>query len=213
MLKIAAALQPYCLLAALLSQAILPEIAEAAGVERLRDYFKKSQSMRASFHQTVEDKQLRKIQDVDGQMQLQRPGKFRWDYQKPYQQQIVGDGERIWLYDEDLNQVTIRDLRKSIGNSPASLLAGDAEIEQHFVLKNTSRKGNLEWVMATAKNRDAEFERLFFGFSGLELREMELHDSFGNRTRIVFRDVEINPLLRPESFLFKPPAGADVVGE
>ena len=187
--------------------------ANAGGVDRLKQYFKNISSMRAQFHQSVKDSQGRKLQEVDGTMQLQRPGKFRWDYDKPYVQQIVGDGERIWLYDPDLNQVTVRDLTKAIGSSPAALLAGNNEMEEHFILKDATRKGNLEWVLATSKDKEGEFERVFFGFKGDSLQEIELHDSFGNRTNIVFSSVERNPPLTNQSFQFKPPAGADVVGE
>jgi len=187
--------------------------ANAGGVDRLKEYFKNINSMRAQFHQTVADSQGRKLQEVDGIMQLQRPGLFRWDYDKPYVQQIVGDGEKIWLYDPELNQVTVRELTKAIGSSPAALLAGNNEMDKHFKLKDTSRKGGLEWVLATAKDKDGEFERVFFGFKGDSLQEMELHDSFGNRTNIVFSNVERNPSLTTSSFLFKAPKGADVVGE
>ena len=192
---------------------LLPLYANAGGVDRLKEYFKNINSMRAGFHQTVADSKGRKLQDVDGTMQLQRPGKFRWDYNKPYVQQIVGDGEHIWLYDPELNQVTVRELTKAIGSSPAALLAGNNEMDKHFKLKDTSRKGDLEWVLATSKDKDGEFERVFFGFKGDSLQEMELHDSFGNRTNIIFSEVERNPTLTTQSFLFKPPAGADVVGE
>jgi len=191
----------------------IPFCANAGGIDRLKEYFKNINSMRAAFHQTVADSKGRKLQEVDGTMQLQRPGLFRWDYDKPYVQQIVGDGEKIWLYDPELNQVTVRDLTKAIGSSPAALLAGNNEMDMHFKLKNTSRKGDLEWVLATSKDKDGEFERVFFGFKGDSLQEMELHDSFGNRTNIVFSNVERNPALSTKSFLFKTPAGADVVGE
>ena len=198
----------------LLSLALLiPLYANAGGVDRLKEYFKNINSMRAGFHQTVADSQGRKLQEVDGTMQLQRPGKFRWDYDKPYVQQIVGDGEKIWLYDPELNQVTVRELTKAIGSSPAALLAGNNEMDKHFLLKDTSRKGDLEWVLATSKDKEGEFERVFFGFKGDSLHEMELHDSFGNRTNIVFSNVERNPSLTTKSFQFKPPAGADVVAE
>jgi len=191
----------------------VPFFAHAGGVDRLKEYFKNISSMRAEFHQTVADSKGRKLQEVDGVMQLQRPGKFRWDYNKPYVQQIVGDGEKIWLHDPELNQVTVRELTKAIGSSPAALLAGNNEMDKHFKLKDTSRKGKLEWVLATAKDKDGEFERVFFGFKADSLQEMELHDSFGNRTTIVFSKVERNPALIDQSFQFQVPVGADVVGE
>lgn len=192
---------------------LLPLSVHAAGVERLKDYFANVKSLRADFHQTVSDQQGRKLQEVDGAMQLQRPGKFRWDYAKPYVQQIVGDGERVWLFDADLNQVTVRPLSKTIGSSPAALLAGNNEMGEHFQLSDVKHAGDLEWVQATSKDKEGEFERVLFGFRGDMLQELELYDSFGNKTSIVFSKVERNPALTSKSFLFKPPAGADVVGE
>ena len=102
---------------------ILPNLAHADGIERLKEFFRSTTSMRALFHQTVVDSKGRKVQEVDGSMQLQRPGKFHWDYYKPYLQLIVGDGEKVWLYDPELNQVTVRALDKALGSSPAALLS------------------------------------------------------------------------------------------
>lgn len=183
----------------------------AAGLERMKEYFQNIQSVQANFHQVVTDKQGHKTQEVTGSMRLQKPNKFRWDYNKPYVQQIVGDGEKIWLFDPELNQVTVRSFSKAASSSPAALLAGGKDIERSFAIKDTSRKGNLEWVMAIPKVRETGFERLFLGFKGDELMEMELHDSFGNRTAIEFSDVQRNPKLPADSFKFVPPHDADVL--
>ena len=183
----------------------------AAGLERMKEYFQNIQSAQANFHQVVTDKQGQKTQEVSGSMRLQKPNKFRWDYNKPYVQQIVGDGEKIWLFDPELNQVTVRSFAKAASSSPAALLAGGKDIERSFAIKDTSRKGDLEWVMATPRVRETGFERLFLGFKGDELMEMELHDSFGNRTAIEFSDVQRNPKLPTDAFKFVPPHGADVL--
>ena len=183
----------------------------AAGLERMKEYFQNIQSAQANFHQVVTDKQGQKTQEVTGSMRLQKPNKFRWDYNKPYVQQIVGDGEKIWLFDPELNQVTVRSFAKAASSSPAALLAGGKDIERSFAIKDTSRKGDLEWVMAIPKVRETGFERLFLGFKGDELMEMELHDSFGNRTAIEFSDVQRNPKLPADTFKFVPPHGADVL--
>lgn len=200
-------------LRALIVLLFLPLFGHASGVEHFKSYFKNISSMRADFHQVVTDKQGNVLQTSDGKMQLQRPGLFRWDYNAPNKQQIVGDGQKIWLYDIDLNQVTVRDMAKAVGGTPAALLAGNNDVEKYFKLKDTSRKGDLEWVLATSKDKEGEFDRVFFGFNGDELAEMELHDNFGNRTNIIFSHFERNPKLTTASFLFKPPQGADVVGE
>ena len=183
----------------------------AAGLERMKEYFQNIQSAQANFHQVVTDKQGQKTQEVTGSMRLQKPNKFRWDYNKPYVQQIVGDGEKIWLFDPELNQVTVRSFAKAASSSPAALLAGGKDIERSFAIKDTSRKGDLEWVMAIPKVRETGFERLFLGFKGDELMEMELHDSFSNRTAIEFSDVQRNPKLPADTFKFLPPHSADVL--
>lgn len=192
---------------------IVSQAANATGLDRIKDYFKNIQSAKADFHQIVTDKQGYKTQDVNGVMQIQKPNKFRWDYSKPFVQQIVGDGEKIWLYDPELNQVTVRLFSKAAGSSPAALLAGGKEMERSFVIKETSRKGTLEWVLAVPKIRETGFERLFLGFKGDALMKMELHDSFGNRTAIEFFNVERNPKLNVDLFRFIPPSDADVLGE
>ncbi len=192
---------------------ILSLSANATGLERIKEYFQNIQSASADFHQVVTDKQGHKTQDVTGVMQLQKPNKFRWDYNKPFVQQIIGDGEKIWLFDPELNQVTVRSFTKAAGSSPAALLAGGKEMERSFVIKDASRKGALEWVLAVPKVGETGFERLFLGFKGDALMEMELHDSFGNRTAIQFINVVRNPKLSADLFKFTPPRDADVLGE
>jgi outer membrane lipoprotein carrier protein len=192
---------------------VLPSLAFANGTERLMDFFDKTSSMRAQFQQVVTDNQGQKVQEVSGTMQLLRPGKFRWDYNKPYQQEIVGDGERIWLFDPELNQVTVRNMSQAIGSSPAALLAGSKEVEKNFTLENLRDKDKLEWVLAKPKDKDSGFDEVKLGFSKAGLERMELQDSYGNLTSIRFSRLERNPALTQQIFMFKPPAGADIVGE
>jgi outer membrane lipoprotein carrier protein len=192
---------------------MIPLTANAGGVDRLKAFFQSTHAVRAQFHQTVSDNQGRKLQEVDGSMQLQRPGKFRWDYNKPYVQEIVGDGEKVWLFDPELNQVTVRAMSKTLGSSPAALLAGSADLEKSFVLKDANRQDDLEWVLATPKDNESGFELVFLGFKGDFLNKMELHDSFGHTTVIEFLKLERNPKLLAQLFRFTPPVGADVVGE
>ena len=187
--------------------------ASATGLERMKDYFKNIQSAQADFHQVVTDKQGHKTQDVTGTMRLQKPNKFRWDYNKPFVQEIVGDGDKIWLFDPELNQVTVRSFSKAAGSTPAALIAGGKDIERQFNIKDASRKGSLEWVLAIPKVADTGFERLFLGFDGDALVEMELQDSFGNRTAIVFSNIQRNLKLPSDLFKFVPPRDADVLGE
>lgn len=205
--------QPMNLRTAIVLLLSLPSLAHAGGVESLRAFYKSTQSLRAEFQQTVVDKQGRKVQEVTGTMQLQRPGKFRWDYNKPYVQVIVGDGARVWLHDPELNQVTVRSLDKALGNTPAALLAGSKEMEKSFTLKDEGRQDDLDWVLATPKEQESGFEKVFLGFKNDRLQEMELHDSFGHMTVIEFSKLETNAKVSAQAFRFVPPAGADVVGE
>jgi outer membrane lipoprotein carrier protein len=185
----------------------------ADGVSSLRDFYNNTNTMRAQFSQVVNDNKGRKVQAVEGTMQLQRPNKFRWDYKKPYEQQIVSDGKQVFLFDTDLQQVTIRDLSKTLGSSPAALLAGGDAVEKSFTLKNAIRKDGLTWVLALPKDKDSGFDRVLLGFKADKLRKMELYDSFNHITHITFDAVERNPVLQDATFLFTPPKGVDVVGE
>jgi outer membrane lipoprotein carrier protein len=197
----------------LLPLLLLPALAHADPVARLKTFYQSTPAMKARFTQTVLDRKGQKVQEVNGIMQLQRPGKFRWDYEKPYVQLIVGDGRKIWLYDPELDQVTVRPLDKMLGSSPAALLAGSQEVEKAFDLKDAGRQDELEWVEATPKQKDGSFDSVLLGFKGDQLAEMELHDSFGQITIIEFSRVERNPKLNPKTFVFVPPRGVDVVGE
>jgi len=192
---------------------LFSSIVFADGVASLQEFFENTNSMRAKFHQVVNDNKGRKVQEVDGTMQLQRPNKFRWDYNKPYEQQIISDGKQVFLYDTELQQVTIRDLSKALGSSPAAMLAGGEAVEKSFILKNAIRKDGLTWVLALPKDKDSGFERVLLGFKTEKLRKMEMVDSFNHTTLITFDEVERNPTLQDATFLFTTPKGVDVVGE
>lgn len=200
---------PYLLLPLLFAA----QTANADGMSSVKVFYEQTKSVRANFHQVVTDKQGRKVQEVDGEMQLKRPNKFRWDYNKPYEQQIISDGNQVWLYDTDLAQVTVRELGKSIGSSPAALLAGGEAIDKSFKLVNAASSDNLDWVSANPKDKESGFEKILMGFKDNKLQEMSLIDSFGHTTKITFSKVEVNPTLEEKTFLFKPPKGVDVVGE
>jgi outer membrane lipoprotein carrier protein len=192
---------------------LLPSLGRADAVQQLKTFFQNTTTMRAQFHQTVLDNMGGKVQDVTGVMQLSRPGKFRWDYNKPFVQLIVGDGHKVWLYDPELNQVTVRPLDKALGSSPAALLAGSADMDKAFSLRDTGTQDQTNWVEAKPKEPEAGFERVLLGFRDGVLQEMELHDNFGQTTVIEFQKVERNARLDAQAFRFVPPQGADVVGE
>jgi chaperone LolA len=193
---------------------LLAGTAYAGATEKLKSFIATSQSGQANFTQVVQDKNGKKIQSASGTMQFVRPGKFRWVYQKPYEQIIVGDGAKFWLYDVDLNQVTVKKLDAALGSSPAALLSGNNEIERAFVLKDSSNKDSLDWLEATAKAPDTGFDKIAMAFNVQgELIVMELRDAFGLKTELRFSKMQINPQLAPSLFKFVPPKGADVLGE
>ena len=197
----------------LVAVALLPVIAQAGAVDQLHDFLKNTRTLKADFAQSVIAKNGRKPQQSSGVVAIARPGKLRWEIQKPFPQLVVGDGEKIWIHDPELQQVTVRKAGQAIGGSPAALLSGSNELEKNFTLKEAGEADGLNWVEATPKVSDSGFERVRLGFSGSELRAMELLDSFGQTTLIHFTRLERNPVLPAATFKFVPPAGVDVVGE
>lgn len=192
---------------------ILPLAAQADGVSSLKKFYDETHAIKADFHQIVTDKQGQKIQEVYGEMQLKRPNKFRWDYHKPFEQQIISDGKQVWLYDTELAQVSVRELSKALGSSPAALLAGDDSLDKNFRLVNAYRKDGLDWVSTNPKDSDTGFNKISLAFKNDVLQEMDMIDSFGHQTKILFSNVVHNPVIEPKTFLFQPPKGVDVVGE
>ncbi len=199
--------------AALLLALGLAGAAHAGGIERLKAFVSGARTAEADFTQTVADRSGRVTQQASGRMAFSRPGKFRWDYTAPYEQLIVGDGARLWLYDADLDQVTVKPLGDVVAGTPAALLAGDNAIEKYFSLKDAGESGGLEWLEATPKGSDSSFERIRMGFRGDVLAQMELFDHFGQRTTLKLTRFARNPSLPAARFRFTPPKGADVVGE
>jgi outer membrane lipoprotein carrier protein len=183
----------------------------AASIDTLKGFLQQTTTGKARFAQIVVDKNLKQLQQATGTMQFSRPGKFRWEYEKPYEQIIVGDGTRLWIYDKDLNQVTVRKLDAALGGSPAALLAGSNEIEKAYNLTNLGSQEGLDWLEAVPKSRENAFERIRLGFGQNGLETMELRDQFGQATVIKFASFERNPKLSPEVFRFTPPKGADVI--
>ena len=192
---------------------LLPGLASAAATDALKVFLTQTQTVKARFAQMVLDKNGKQLQQAQGVMQFSRPGKFRWDYQKPYEQVIVGDGSKLWIFDKDLNQVTIRKLDRALGSSPAALLSGSNDLERDFKLSNLGVDKGLDWLEALPKSRETVFERVRMGFGKSGLEAMELRDQFGQTTVITFADVERNPRIAIDVFRFTPPQGADVISE
>ncbi len=196
-----------------ISLTAMPMASHAAGaVEQFRAFVQSTQSARADFSQSVTDAKGKTSATSKGVLQFQRPGKFRWVYEKPAQV-IVGDGKNVWLYDQDLNQVTVRKLDAAFSSTPAALLAGRAEVEAAFILVAGGQSEQLDWVNAEPKQKDAGIEKIRMGFANNNLQVMELFDAFGNKTRIVLGNFVRNAKIDAREFTFITPKGADVVGE
>jgi outer membrane lipoprotein carrier protein len=193
--------------------AMVAASADAATLDRLRAFVRDTQTARAQFTQTLTDKSGKVLQTANGEFLLERPGKFRWTVAKPYKQLLVGDGQRVWIYDEDLNQVIVRRMGEALGSTPAALLAGNQDVERAFTWKDLPMADGLEWLSATPVSKETTFAEIRLGFDVKGLAALELFDAFGQKSVVRFTGLERNPKLPPSSFVFVPPKGADVVGE
>ena len=187
--------------------------AHAGSIEKLHAFIEQTRSAKADFTQEVTDSDGSAQQKASGTVQFQRPGKFRWTYDKPYEQLIVGDGEKLWIYDKDLNQVTQRNLDKAIGSSPAALLAGADDVDKYFSLNAIGVKKKLDWLEVKPYDENSLFDKVRMGFRGNMLDTMELHDHFGQKTTIKFSNLQRNPRNDPGLYTFTVPKGADLVTE
>lgn len=186
----------------------------ASGVEQLRAFLTETQSAKGEFSQRVVRRDGQAVGPPSrGSFVFQRPGRFRWSYEQPYEQLLVSDGQRLWMYDRDLNQVTVRKLAASLPASPASILFGANDFEREFELAEDGATGGLAWIAARPRTRDTTFERIRIGFrDGLPV-EMELVDGFGQTSRLVFGKLQRNPRVEADLFRFVPPKGADLLEE
>ena len=199
--------------AMLLAGVLIAMPACAGSIEKLHAFIDETRSAKADFTQEVADANGNVQQGASGTMQFQRPGKFRWTYAKPYEQLIVGDGVKLWIYDKELNQVTRRNLDKALGSSPAALLAGADDVDKYFALSAIGMKGKLDWLEVRPYDDGSLFEKVRMGFRGNALEVMELHDHFGQKTTIKFSNLQRNPKTSPDLYTFTVPKGADVVTE
>lgn len=186
--------------------------ASAAGIDQLKAFWANTHAAQGTFAQSVVTKSGRKPQNSTGSFVLARPGKLRWAYEKPIKLLLVADGEKLWTYDADLNQVTVGKMDKTLGASPAALLTGES-LDKHFTLTEAGAVDGLEVVDAEPKAADSTFARVRIGLSNNLPRLMEVRDNFGQTTTLLFTEFQPNPVLAKDAFRFVPPKGADVVGE
>lgn len=184
--------------------------AHADAVDTLRDFVQNVKTGSAAFSQTVLSADGAKKKSSSGQFEFMRPNRFRFGYSKPFEQVIVADGDKVWIYDKDLNQASSRRIAQALGSTPAALLAGGS-LDKEFTLAPEAARDGLEWALATPKAKDGPFQAMRVGFRGKELAAVEITDSFGQRTRLLFSDFKANPSLAAERFRFSVPPGADLI--
>ncbi|MCP5425247.1 MAG: outer membrane lipoprotein chaperone LolA [Gammaproteobacteria bacterium] len=176
-------------------------------------YFQNLQSLKADFVQQVYDDQSRPLETTHGQLVMQKPGRFRWDYSPPAEQVIVADGQRLWMYDVELEQVTVRALNEALNSTPFALLSGAAPIQDAFTVTRETTSDGWQWFELQPKEEQPDFKRLRVAFQGEELKAIELEDVLNQRTRLTFKDLQRNVSLDPGVFTFTPPPGVDVIGD
>jgi len=197
----------------LLLSLLLPASLLAAEDQRLQNYVDNLKTLRAEFVQRLYDDQDQLIQESRGDFLLQRPGQFRWDYKKPYAQLIVSDGNKVWIYDQDLAQVTVKKLNTNLGSAPILLLSQKKPLAEAFDILPLGQKDDLFWYKLEPKQAESDFKAIFLALDDNGLKVMELKDGFGQATQIRFMDLESNAKLDQKSFQFTPPEGVDVVGD
>jgi outer membrane lipoprotein carrier protein len=184
--------------------------AQAAPPAYFTDFFRDLKTLQANFDQQVLDGNRQLIQSSKGRMWIQRPGRFRWDYESPYRQQLIADGKHLWSYDESLEQVTVQPASEVLTSTPAMLLSGDRPPETLFSIEPGSSERQ---VVLIPNNDDSNVTRLTVHFTGSLLTRIDAEDSFGNTTQFSFTDVQRNPPLDDSLFSFTPPDGTDVIGD
>lgn len=191
----------------------LTVFAAELGTDKLNAFVTHVNTFEAHFQQTVLNPDGGLVEQAEGEFQLARPGKFRWDYNEPYPQQIVADGKNVWFYDVDLEQVTVKSQKEALADTPATLLSGKALPADTYHIRDVPSDDGMQWVELTPKGSDSNFQSIAFAFNQDGLKQMIMRDSFDQRTRLVFSQVKENPQFDAKTFTFVPPQGIDVVGE
>ena len=193
---------------------LLTALTAAASVQaknNLERFFSEVRTYSARFDQVVLDEGMNTLQESSGRLWIVRPGKFRWDYDKPFRQEIVGDGEQVWSYDIELQQITVRPMHGALGYTPAMLMSGKGKLKENFEVEDIGKQGSLQWMKMLPKKKDGGFEVIRVGFEEKKLRVLEMVDGFGQTTRLTLSGAIENKKIKDSKFKFKPPKGVDVV--
>jgi len=187
--------------------------ADQAGQQRVERFLQGLEGLQAQFIQTLTDRAGKVTDESKGTLAIKRPNRFRWDYRDPHEQTIVADGKRVWLYDADLEQVTVRALDNTLSATPAMLLSGESKLDENFTATQSTQEQGVQWVRLEPKRSDTDFKWVRLGFAGDDLKFMQLADKLGQTTTLSFSGFERNPPLDPSRFVFNVPPGADVIGD
>lgn len=183
------------------------------GLKRLRSFSASLKSMQADFTQTVFDDNMKQLEISRGSVAVQKPGKFRWDYKAPYVQHIISDGKKVWLYDPELEQVTVKPLQEALGSAPIALLTGDGDLDKQFKFTELGNIDGKEFVQLEVKVKDTDYGLMLLALGKNGLDVMELKDKLGQVTRIEFSNIKLNKHIDDKQFQFKIPKGVDVLGQ
>ena len=185
----------------------------SANAKSLQDYLGNVKSLTAKFDQYVYNRATQEPNLSSGSIAVQSPNKFRLEYNKPYKQLYVADGVKLWSYDEDLEQVTVKKQKGMLLNSPAMVLSNPSNLDAVYDIKSQGVTKNVDWFHLTPKSPDSGFDHIRLGFAGKNLFVMELYDSFGQRTQLKFSHLQYNPTIDKRQLKFVPPQGVDVIGD
>ncbi|MGB9989185.1 outer membrane lipoprotein chaperone LolA [Pseudoduganella rhizocola] len=203
------------MMAALAASSLLVSLSvQAAALDQFKTFAAGTKAAKGEFTQkqvkTV-DGASKTSNSASGTFVFSRPGKFIWSYMKPYEQVLQADGEKLYIYDKDLNQVTVKKLGDALGSSPAAILFGSNDLDKNFTLSEAGTRDGMEWLKAVPKTKDSSFEQILIGLRNGQPEAMELKDNFGATSVLAFQKFEKNPALNAGSFKFVMPKGADVI--
>jgi outer membrane lipoprotein carrier protein len=201
------------ILSLLLLVCVVPSAMAADGVQQFKAFMQDLHTLQASFRQTIQQPEDDTVYANNGVFYLKRPGQLRWEYEDPATQVIVADGNRIWLHDLELEQVSHRSQKAALKGTPAQLLSGTTPVEKDFELLDQGQSNGISWIELRPKDKEAQFVKVRLGLADNQLQRMEMYDSFGQITRFIFYDMQRNPELSSELFVFVPPPQIDLIGD
>ena len=193
---------------------VAKDLANNVAIKMARDFFERIGDIKSDFRQTSFDAGGKVTQQTDGVLYMRRPNQFRWDYKSPYEQMILADGKKLWVFDIDLDQVTVREQKDAVDSTPASILTeGFSAVEKAFVTSGAGETQGIKWIVLTPKDKDSQYSDIMFGFKGENLEIVQIRDKFDQMTLMEFSNMQLDAGLADGVFVFTPPQGVDVIGK